>query len=134
MAKILEVRRCELVEVLPLMEELTEPKTDTSCGLATVQDMCQNAQTFAVKHEGKTVAAYAVEPVQFDRGASMVIVAGAGGLEGVDLVASMQGFWEMQARQIGARQIETLTRRRGLVKKLSAMGWQVVGLKMVKKL
>lgn len=134
MEKTLDVFPCEVAEVLPFLAALTRPKTDTSAGLATVQDLCGKSQAFKVTSEGHTVAAYTVEPQQFDRGVSLLVTSLAGGLEGVNLALTMDRVLTAQAQQIGARQLSMITKRRGLIRKLSAQGWQVAGIKMVKKI
>lgn len=134
MEKTLEVTPCDLSRALPYLVNVTRPKSDTSNGLATVQDVCRNAQVFAVTCEGQTVGAYAVEPLEFDRGVCLWVQAGAGHLDGVDLSQTIIRVIEGQAQQIGAKQVAMLTKRRGLAKKLSAMGWQIAAIKMVKKI
>ena len=134
MEKTLKVTPCTVAEVLPYLAQVNRKKVDTSGGLATVQDVCKNAQAFAVDCEGKRVGAYALEVLEYDRGACLWINTGAGRLDGVDLTVSMANVVETQARAIGAKQIGMITRRRGLVDKLAAQGWEVVGIKMVKKL
>lgn len=123
-----------MADVLPHLVTLTRPKCDTSGGLATVQDICKNAQAFKVETDGKTVGAYAVEALEFDRGICLWITAGAGTVDGVDLTDTMQKVWHVMAQQIGAKQIGLITKRRGLIRKLTAHGWTVAGVKMVKKI
>lgn len=134
MEKTLEITPCELADALPWLAQVTRPKADTNGGLATVQDICKNAQVFRVTSGGREVGAYAVEPYEFDRGTCLFVVAGAGRMEGVDLTASMARVVEIQAMQSGAKQVGMITHRRALANKLAAMGWQAVGIKMVKKI
>lgn len=130
----LDVTPCSLAEALPYLVQITRPKADTSGGLATVQDVCRHSQVFKATCNGQTVAAFAVEPYEFDRGVCLFLTAGAGALDGVDLSATMLKVLEAQAAQIGARQVGMMTKRRGLIRKLQASGWQVAGVKLVKKL
>lgn len=134
MEKTLDVFPCDVAEVLPFLVELTRPKTDTSAGLATVQDLCGKSQAFKVLSDGKTIAAYTVEPLEFDRGVDLLITSLAGRLDHIDLTKTMDRVLTAQAQQIGARQLSMLTKRRGLIRKLAAQGWQVAAVKMVKKI
>lgn len=134
MEKTLEVTPCELSRILPFLVQATRPKSDTSGGLATVQDVCKHAQSFVVTDEGHDVGGYVVEPLEFDRGVCLWVTMGAGQVDGLDLTATMEKIVEVQARQIGASQIGMITKRRGLIKKLQANGWAVAGIKMLKKL
>jgi hypothetical protein len=134
MEKTLNVTPCSVAEALPYLAQVTRPKADTSGGLATVQDVCRHAQAFRVDCDGQTVGAYALEVLEFDRGDCLWVQAGAGQLDGVDLTTSMVQVVETQARGIGAKQIGMITRRRALVRKLAAQGWQIAGVKMVKKI
>ena len=134
MEKTLDVTPCSLAEALPFLVQVTRPKADTCGGLATVQDICRNSQVFKAVSDGQTVAAYAVEPYEFDRGVCLFVTAGAGALDGVDLSLTMCKVVEAQAQQVGAKQIGLMTRRPALIKKLKAQGWQVAGVKLVKKI
>lgn len=131
----LDVTPCSLAEALPFLVQVTRPKADTSAGLATVQDICRNSQVFKVQDgQGHTVAAYAVEPYEHDRGTMLFVTAGAGAMPGIDLSVTMCHTLEAQARQVGAKAVGLMTKRRGLIEKLKAQGWQMAGVKMVKKL
>lgn len=132
--KILEVSPCTVGEVLGFLAALTRPKTDTSAGLCTVQDLCGSSQAFKLTDHGHTVAAYTVDPQEFDRGVCLMVTSLAGHLDGVDLALTMDRIITAQAQQIGAKQIAMLTRRRGLIRKLAAQGWTVAAIKMVKKI
>lgn len=134
MEKTLTVHPCELGEALPFLVQITRPKADTCGGLATVQDICRHSQVFKVQDNGQTVAAYAVEPYEFDRGVCLFVTAGAGMLDGVDLTLTMQRVIEAQAQQVGAQQVGLMTRRPALIKKLKAQGYRVAGVKLVKKI
>lgn len=130
----LEINPCTVADVLPLLATLTGPKTDTTGGLATVQDVFSRSQIFKIDHNGNTVGAYAVEPLQFDRGICLWVQGLAGELDAIDLTRTMDKVVTAQALQIGARQVATLTKRRGLIRKLTACGWTVAGVKLVKKI
>lgn len=134
METILQVVPATLAHVLPLLVLATGRKADTCGGLATVQDLCKNAQVFAVKDGGNVVGAYALEVHEFDRGVCLWVQAGAGHLEGIDLTATIHKVIEQQARAIGAKQLGLVTRRPALIKKLQLEGWQIVGTKMIKTL
>ena len=135
MEKTLDVIPCDLGEVLPYLVQVTKPKTDTCAGLASVQDICRHSQIFKVTDEaGNTVAAYAVEPYEHDRGTMLFVTAGAGAMPGIDLSLTMCKVVEAQAIDVGAKAIGLMTKRGGMIRKLKAQGWTVAGLKMVKKL
>ena len=135
METTLNVIPCELSEVLPFLVQVTRPKADTCAGLASVQDICRNSQAFKVQDaSGSTVAAYALEPYQHDRGTMLFVTAGAGAMPGIDLSLTMCNTVETQARVIGAKAVGLMTRRNGLIEKLKAQGWTVAGVKLVKKI
>lgn len=134
MEKTLTVTPCTLEQVLPWLVQATRPKADTTGGLATVQDLCRNAQAMRVEYEGQTVGAYAVEPVEFDRGVMLWIVAAGANVDGVDMTETLTKVIETQARKIGASRVGLITKRPGLIKKLKAMGYTVNGVSLGKKL
>ena len=134
MEATLDINPCQVADVLPLLATLTRPKTDTSGGLATVQDFFAHSQVFKVTHNGQTVGAYAVDPQAFDRGICLWVQGLTGHIDGIDLTRTMEKVVTAQAQQIGARQVATLTKRRGLIRKLVACGWTVAGVKLVKKI
>ena len=130
----LNVNPCTVGDVLPLLAKLTNPKTDTTGGLATVQDIFSHSQIFKVTHLGNTVGAYAVNPMHYDRGLCLWVQGLVGEIDEIDLTRTMEKVVIAQAQQIGARQVATLTKRRGLIRKLVACGWTVAGVKLVKKI
>jgi len=58
--------------------------------------------------------------------------AAAGGRPGFDLVGTMARFAEHEAHRIGARQLVTHTKRRGLVRRLEREGYRVAGFILTK--
>ncbi|WP_416762725.1 hypothetical protein ACNI65_09980 [Roseateles sp. So40a] len=57
----------------------------------------------------------------------------AGGRPGFDLVGTMTRFAEHEAQRIGAGQLVTHTKRRGLVRRLEREGYRVAGFILTKE-
>jgi hypothetical protein len=90
------------------------------------------AMLFDVKVAGRIVARYALKQVQRDHGTEVFIVGAAGGLPGVDLVATVAPYIAQQCAE--ADRLTINTRRRGLVRKLQKQGWTLDSYVMRKKL
>lgn len=105
---------------------------DTSGGLGSMADSLDGAALFDVVLAGEIVCRYALRVEQYANGAELVIVAAAGGIRGVDLVASVLPHIETQGP--GAERITLTTRRRGLVRKLLKQGWALDAYSMGKNL
>lgn len=123
-----------LTEVLPLLQRAASPRADTTLGMQTLQDACSGAQAIAVDCDGQTVMAYALRPVQHDRGAVLWVMAAGGDLPGVNLTQTIIPVIERQARVYGARQVAITTRRRGLVAQLQGMGYEITGYTLRKNI
>lgn len=110
-------------------------RADTTAGAASIEDMCQGGQPFAVLDDaGKPVAAYVLAVRDHDAARVCWVMAAGGGLEGADLTGQVMGTIEGQARNVGAAQVAITTRRRGLIRKLRGQGFEVTGITLRKKI
>lgn len=80
------------------------------------------AALFLVKHERYMVAAYVLRVEHCEAGLEGVIVAGAGKLQGANLLDTVMPHIEYQLRE--CQSIRIHTGRRGMVKKLLARGYR----------
>lgn len=99
------------------------PDRQTGGGLGSMEAGMRGAQLFEVVCCGAVVARYALRTVEHANGREIVVVAAAGGLPGVDLVASVLPNIEQQGAGAGADRLTMRTRRPGLVRKLKKQGW-----------
>ena len=99
------------------------PDRRTGGGLGSMDAAMCNAQLFEVVYCGAVVGRYALRTVDHANGREIVVVAAAGGLPGVDLVASVSPNIEQQGVIAGADRLTMRTRRPGLVRKLKKQGW-----------
>lgn len=99
------------------------PDRQTGGGLGSMDAAMRGAQLFEVVCCGAVVARYALRTVDHANGCEIVVVAAAGGLPGVDLVASVAPNIEQQGAIAGADRLTMRTRRPGLVRKLKKQGW-----------
>lgn len=99
------------------------PDRQTGGGLGSMDAAMRGAQLFEVVCCGTVVARYALRTVDHANGREIVVVAAAGGLPGVDLVASVSPNIERQGAIAGADRLTMRTRRPGLVRKLKKQGW-----------
>lgn len=120
--------------MLGLLSQAFTLRADTTAGMETVQDACRFSQAVAVECEGRAVGAYAVRPVQLDRGVVLWVMAAGGRLPGINLTAAMMPVIEAQAMQTGARQVAINTRRKGLISQLEKIGYVVTGVTLRKNL
>lgn len=109
-----------------------DARTDTTGGLGSLEAALDGADLFEVVVAGATVARYALKALQRANGREVFVVAAAGGVPGVDLVASVLPYIEHQCAD--ADRITVNTRRRGLVKKLAREGWTIDSYVLRKKL
>lgn len=109
-----------------------DAKRDTTGGLGDMEACLAGAMLFDVKVAGAVVARYALKQVQRDHGTEVFIVGAAGGLPGVDLVATIVPYIAQQCA--AADRLTINTRRRGLVHKLQKQGWTLDSYVMRKKL
>ena len=108
------------------------PDRRTGGGLGSMDAAMCNAQLFEVVYCGAVVGRYALRTVDHANGREIVVVAAAGGLPGVDLVASVLPNIEKQGA--GADRMTLRTRRPGLVRKLKKQGWVLDAYCMGKKI
>lgn len=116
------IRPATVAEALPILE-LAEKYDAQEMGLAK---LLQNCQLFILDGSDSQMA-YAVIP----QGQELWIQAGAG-RGAVDLTELGLASIEMQA--VGFKSVGFQTRRRGLVKKAIALGYQIDGYILRKKL
>lgn len=108
---------------------------DTTGGAASVAELCQDGQGYEVSDSaGRPVMAY-VLAIRDHAAARVCWVQAAGGaMPGVDLTRELLPTIERQAKGQGAGQVAITTRRRGLIKKLRAHGYQVTGVTLRKEI
>lgn len=134
----LTVRRCaegldKAEAVRHLAHVFTARKTDTSGGLTTVEDQLRFSECYEVRDTGGgLVGYYALQVNRHSGGNEVVVVAAAGAALGADLVASLIPYIEKQAK--GAQALTVHTKRRGLLAKLAALGFQCDGFILRKAL
>lgn len=117
------------------MLERAQLRGDTTAGAASLEELCAGGQVFTVRDgAGRQVLAYVL--AMRDHAAARVcwVQAAGGGLPGVDLTGQAMPAIEHQARGQGAGQVAITTRRRGLIKKLRAHGYEVAGVTLRKKI
>ena len=108
------------------------PDRETAGGLGSMDEAMRGAQLFEVVVAGVVVARYALRQDHYENGSEIVIVAAAGGLPGVDLVASLVPTIERQGAI--ADRMTMRTRRPGLVRKMKKQGWVLDAYCMGKKI
>lgn len=106
------------------------PDIDTGGGLADPAETMRGGVFCRVLSDGVPVLFYVLMPNQYARGAEAEI-AFAHGRAGFDLVAEVLPLIEHQCREFDAITIET--RRKGLIKKLTAAGYEVAAVKLRKR-
>lgn len=111
------------------------PGLDTSGGLVSLSEMLDGVTCFEVTDEnGERIGSYAVQVVPHEFGAEAFVVAAVGSMPGADLVASVMPGIEGQARGAGCKSVAIVTRRRGLLAKARAQGYEFAGYILRKKL
>jgi len=131
--KTLSVHPCAASDAAENFAVLLRKKTDTCGGLVTVNDLIQNAECFDVRNVlGEVVARYALRVNHHGGGDEVVILAAVGALKGADLVMSILPYIEKQAA--GAKSLTVHTKRRGLLHKLAALGFECDGFILRKAL
>lgn len=134
MAQTLNVQPADLADVLDLLDLAGSAKADTTLGAATMAELCRDTLAFSVDADGERLAAYAIKVVNHENERVAWVMAAGGGMRGVDLTATVLPAIEYQAQQLNAGQIAITTRRRGLIHKLSAMGYTVAGITLRKNI
>lgn len=134
MAQTLNVHPAELADVLTLLDLAGSAKADTTLGAATMAELCRDALAFSVDADGERCGAYAIKIVNHDAERVAWVMAAGGAMRGVDLTGTVLPAIEYQARELNAGQIAITTRRRGLIHKLTAMGYTVAGITLRKNL
>lgn len=107
---------------------------DTSGGLLSLAEVCGGAVFQAVEYQGRRVGAYALQRSQHDGGAVLWITACAANVPGVDLTPHILSVIEQQAQQVDADQVAITTARRGLIKKMLALGYEISGITLRKRI
>ncbi|AVO42729.1 hypothetical protein C6571_16790 [Simplicispira suum] len=134
MEKGLTVTPRAIGPLLPMLSR-AQVRGDTTAGAATVGELCQGGQGFEVSDSaGRPVMAY-VLAIRDHAAARVCWVQAAGGaMPGVDLTRELMPTIERQAQEQGAWQVAITTRRRGLIKKLRAQGYQISGVTLRKEI
>lgn len=109
-----------------------DDKRDTTGGLGSMDTAFEGAELFDLVIDGKTVGRYALKAVTRAKGTEVFVIAATGRVKGVDLLASVFPAIEQQCQ--GADRVTVNTRRRGMVKKLLAMGWTLDSFVLRKKI
>lgn len=101
---------------------------------AGVEQLVGDAAIFEIRDDaGHLVGAFALEVNEDSAGRSLEVLA-AGGKPGHDLTGAMVDAVTREAREhVGAHCIGCTTKRRGLVKRLQAEGFEVAGFILRKK-
>lgn len=134
MEKSLSVRRATLESTRHLLERALQ-RGDTTAGAASIADLCGNGQAFEVLDKFQDpIAAYVLAVHEHAKARVCWVMAAGGGMAGIDLTETLMGTIEAQAGEVQADQIAITTRRRGLIKKLQAQGFEVAGVTLRKKL
>jgi N-acetylglutamate synthase-like GNAT family acetyltransferase len=107
---------------------------DTTAGLLSLDEMLAGSVYQVLKQDDKTVGAYALQMAQHENGAVLWVVAAVANDPGKDLSPHIFSIIEQQARSVNASQIACTTVRKGLIKKLLKMGFEVSGITLRKKL
>lgn len=133
MAQTLTIAHKDAAQVAAHLACLQAPELDTSAGAERLADLTAG-HCFEVLAEGRPVGAYSLQTYEGEGARVAWVMAAAGTLPGVDLVASVLPAIEQQAQALGCNQLGVTTRRRGLIKKLQRHGFQVTGLMLRKKI
>lgn len=120
-------------DILPMLAPAML-RGDTTAGAASLPELMQGAQAFTLDNECGPVACYAVKVVQHEKCRVLWAMAGAGRLPGHDLTTTGMQAIEHQARIVGAAQVAITTKRRGFVKKLQGLGYEITGYTLRKKI
>jgi hypothetical protein len=134
MEKTLSIEPVEAEQVFNNLVRVTLKKSDTTGGAESVKEMCRNAKTFKVVSDGSTVGAYAVRVVNHDNLSVAWVTAAEGNMRGVKLLETVIPAIEAQAKELGAEQVSMNTKRRGMIKKLIVMGYEITGVTLRKKI
>lgn len=98
---------------------------DDPAGIADVKRQVKTgcASLFKVETPDRLVGFYVVRIDQLSAGDELVIIAAAGRLPGVDLIAVMLPTFEAQAVMSDCKSVRIHTNRRGMVKKIARRGY-----------
>jgi hypothetical protein len=129
----LTLKAASMADALPMLAAALT-RADTTAGAASIAELLQGAQAFTLDNDGGPVAFYAVKVVEHEKCRVLWAMAGAGRLPGHDLTTTGMQAMEHQARSAGAGQVAITTRRRGFVKKLEKLGYQISGITLRKNL
>jgi hypothetical protein len=106
---------------------------DTEAGLRTLAEICHGAVLFEGSSQGEVIARYALRVDAYSAGTEAFIVAAAGtAIPGIDL--TKRGIADAEARLIDCSTLALHTRRLGLVRKLTRLGFALDGFILRKKL
>lgn len=107
------------------------PKSDTTGGLQSVDDLVRGALLFDLTRAGEPIGHYALAVHDWTYGREGVIVAAAG--QGGEAF-SLRALPALESQFLDARAIKVHTRRLGLVQRLARQGYQVDGFILRKRI
>ena len=124
----LTVESVSVGDLVALFQRLENEKADTSAGALAAGDVCGPGARGYVAHVGAVpVLAYVLSFAQAGKKLVCWVLAAVGDAPGRDLTGEILPVIERQARQAGAQQIAITTKRRGLAKKINALGFIETG-------
>lgn len=125
------------VDFVPIAEDqaqrLLRP-AEIYSGDLSAADLVAGSACFAVAVNGRQVGAYALRLVEGENGATVWIMAAAGSAPGVNLVAATLPAIEANAARNGATALAVTTQRRGLIRKMRLLGYEVDSVNLRKVL
>lgn len=124
------IRKAEFSEAQPFL--MAAQRFDTTAGACTIEELCGGAECFILENDALPLGAYALKVAEHSGGRVVWLMAAGGEVRGVDLTAAIVPAIELQAA--GAAQVAITTKRRGLVKKLVRLGYEITGITLRKKL
>lgn len=133
MEKGLTFARSDMANVRAMLARAIE-RGDTTGGAASVDDMAGGGQVYEVQQGGRQVAAYALSVADHAHARVVWVTAAAGTAPGVDLTAELLEQIYAQARSVHASQVAITTKRRGMLRKLRAQGFEVTGITLRKRI
>ena len=99
-------------------------------GAASIDALCAQGVSYVISDGGQDVAAYNLAK----HGPVCWVMAAGGGTPAHDLTRTVLPHIEAQAAAMGASQVAVTTRRRGLVRKMERLGYEITGITLRKKI
>lgn len=121
----------EAIDALSVLP--TNPKYDTSGGYERIEAMRDaGAQLFRVTSGDEIIMWYVLGVDKYKDGCEGCVMAAVGGAEGIDITRQVLPLIENQF--VNCRTVQIVTKRKGLVEKLSKQGYHCDGYIMRKAL